>query len=135
LLRLARMTGQTAFEQAASDVFRSFAGDVGHYPAGHTFYLLALQFARSRGQDLVIAGSRHDAATVEACRAVQEAFLPQAVVLFRDESAQADALTEIAPFLAAQRPVNGKVTLYLCENYACRQPTHDVKQALAELNT
>ena len=65
-------------------------------------------------------------------RASRSRYLPQAVTLHRPDGDSVE-VAEIAPFLEAQRPIDGKVTGYICRNYACDLPTTDVETFLKGL--
>ncbi|WDL96825.1 thioredoxin domain-containing protein [Alicyclobacillus sp. ALC3] len=133
LIRLSRLTGDIMWAEMAGRVLTAFAGDVAHYPAGYTFYLMALLLATGPGQELVLAGWSDDEATKHALATVAKRFLPEAVVLFHDEMIPSRVWEEISPFSKDQAVVGGQVTLYVCENYACQAPTHDIVSALERL--
>ena len=44
-----------------------------------------------------------------------------------------DAIEEIAPFIAGQGMVDGRATVYVCENYACKLPVTDVPDLVSLL--
>lgn len=133
LIRLSRLTGDITWAEMADRLLSAFAGDVAHYPAGYTFYLMALLLATGSGQELVLAGWSDDEATKHALETVSKRFLPEAVVLFHDELIPSREWEEISPFSKDQAVVGGQVTLYVCENYACKTPTHDIVSALDRL--
>ena len=40
---------------------------------------------------------------------------------------------DIAPFAADYRIIDGKTTVYICENFACQQPTTNIEEAIQTL--
>jgi uncharacterized protein YyaL (SSP411 family) len=58
---------------------------------------------------------------------------PNKVVLVRPEGEQGEVISEIAPFAALQVAKDGKPTLYLCRDFACELPTHDVGHVVEQL--
>ncbi|WP_309118547.1 thioredoxin domain-containing protein [Paenibacillus sp.] len=124
LLRLARLTGEQRLAGYAERIFAAFAGAVQQYPTGHAMMLMGLSLAYGKPREIVIAGARGDAETEAMLRAVRSAFLPDAVVLLRD-----DALAH----LADKTPVNGAAAAYVCENYACQAPVTSAEALKAAL--
>jgi len=132
LLRLARLTGREELEESARNTLAAF-GSAARLPAGHTLYLLAADFALGPSYEVVIAGDPAAADTRAMRRAFQDRYLPHVVLLQRPEG-EAPPITALAPFALDQRSRGGQATAYVCRNYACRAPTTDVAQALANLS-
>jgi uncharacterized protein YyaL (SSP411 family) len=132
LLRLARLTGQSALEEAARRTLAAF-GSAARAPAAHTLYLLALDLALGPSFEVVIAGDPAASDTRAMLRAFQARYLPHLVLLQRPEGDE-PAITALAPFTLDQTSRGGKATAYVCRNYACRAPTPDVAQALSFLD-
>src|SRR5699024_3008595 len=40
---------------------------------------------------------------------------------------------DIAPFASNYKKINDKTTIYVCENFSCKQPTNDMDTALSYL--
>jgi hypothetical protein len=131
LLRLARVTGDPALEQAAQSLFRAFSGVVSRIPSAHTQLLGALDFALGPSREIVIAGEADDPVVTAMLRVLAERFLPRKVVLWNRPD-QARLLESIAPFVKGQRAKDGAAAAFLCENYACRAPV-TTADALARL--
>ncbi len=70
-------------------------------------------------QQIVIVEGERDANDLE--RAVALRYLPFAVTL-RVAPDRQRALAGSLPFIAAMRPVEGAAAVYVCRNFACRQP-------------
>jgi len=132
LLRLARLTGRVELEERAWKLMSSFSGELGRRPSGSTQMLCALDFALGPAYEIVVAGDPRAPDTRATLSALHEVFAPNKVVLLRPPGARVP-IVELAPFAAAQRPVDGRATIYLCENFTCRAPTHDVDAVLTTL--
>lgn len=99
---MARITQEELFEKQAEKLFRNFAQMVEHSPVSHTFLLTALQFALGPTKEIVIAGKRGAADTEAMLDEVQQAFLPDAVLLFRPEGEEQDQVTRAIPLFRAK---------------------------------
>src|SRR5262249_13394186 len=102
-------------------------------PSAHALYLLALDFALGPSFEVVVAGDPAAADTRAMLRAFQARFAPNLVLLLRPEG-EAPPIAALAPFTLDQQSRGGRATAYVCRNYACRAPTTDVAEALANLD-
>jgi uncharacterized protein YyaL (SSP411 family) len=132
LARIARFTGDMAWDEKARAVGSSFAPQVARVPMAHTFVLLAVDFLQGPSFEVVVAGARGAPDTRAMLDAVDRAFLPNKVVVLRP-SEDAAAVVEIAPYARDQVAIGGAATAYVCRNFSCDLPTtrvSDVIQAL-----
>jgi hypothetical protein len=132
LARMARLTGDMGYEDRAWRMIRAFSTDVARAPSGHTNFLLGLDFLLGPSYEIVVAGHRENRDTERMIGALRDRFLPNKVVLFRGEGVE-DPIVEIAEFTALQTAVDGKATAYVCQNFVCNLPTHDVREMLRSL--
>jgi len=134
LLRLARMTGQSTFEDKALGIARAFAESVNRVPSAYTQLLTAVSFARSPSHEIVIAGDPQAEDTKEMIAALRRAFIPNKVVMLRPADKRSAAITAIAPYTREHTAIDGRATAYVCRNYACNLPTTSVDKMLELLN-
>ncbi|WP_018133134.1 thioredoxin domain-containing protein [Effusibacillus pohliae] len=127
LLRLARLTGNQAYEKMAGRQFKAFSDNVKSYPPGFTHMLMALQFAVYGSKEIVIAGDPAASDTQEMLRMVRGEFLPNAVVVLNPTGKEAD-MGERFPVVQGKKAIDGKATVYVCENYACQAPVTDAAE-------
>jgi uncharacterized protein YyaL (SSP411 family) len=128
LLRLSRMTGDVFLEQKAEQALQAFSGLVGDYPMAYTQFLNAVDFALGPTQEIVIAGDPASAVTKAMQTAVQRAFRPNRVLLFKPVGSAGDRLAAACAYTQSLLPVDQQPTAYICENYACHRPITDVEQ-------
>jgi uncharacterized protein YyaL (SSP411 family) len=110
LLRLARIYGDDDLAKRATDVVRLVVNGLRRAPSAFGWTLCALDLHLSPPRELAIVAEPAD----EVARAALAPWQPNAVVAF----GPADGV----PLLEGKGRVDGKPTVYLCENFACRAP-------------
>ncbi|MEW6698628.1 MAG: thioredoxin domain-containing protein [Bacillota bacterium] len=133
LFRLARLTGNSRYEELAGQQLTSFARDLERYPAGYSFFMMAAYLSQEPPMEIVLAGKKDDPNLRQMISAVQRAFLPHAVIMTRYEEADLTALEKLLPLVKGKAPVEGKAAAYICKDFACREPVTDLKQLQAVL--
>jgi len=81
----------------------------------------------------VIAGTAGSPGVDAMRRAVEAAYVPNRVLVFRADG-DADRIGTIAPYTRDQESLDGAATAYVCRNFACERPMTDpgqVSRALA----
>jgi uncharacterized protein YyaL (SSP411 family) len=114
LLRLARIYGDAELERRAVGVFRLLVNGLGRAPSAFGWTLCALDLHFSPARELAIFADPGD----EIARAALVPWQPNTVVAFGP--------AESVPLLEGKHRVDGKPTVYVCENFACRAPATDV---------
>ena len=133
LLRLERMTADTTFADKAAALFSAFSGELGGSPSSHTMMISALDFALGPSFEVVISGHPGSPDTEAMLSALRQRFLPHKVVVFRPSDMPAPPIVDLAPFTRTQKPLQGKATAYVCQNYICNRPTTDPQAMLNAL--
>ena len=132
LVELARLTGEPTLEARAGEILAAYAGALTRMPSAHCQMLAALDMSLGPSHEIVVAGRREAADTRAMLRALQEAHLPNAVVLLREAGAD-DAMDRLAPFTTGMAAIGGKATAFACSGFACSAPTTDVEALLRQL--
>ena len=121
-LRLSRLTEKFEYEEKANQIFRTFSGSIKLQPFSHSFCLMALLFAFSRGQEIIIStDSRENAKPY--IDIINEKFSPFSVSLVYTHGDE--TLAEIAPFIKSYNTEPGKTKAYVCEKHSCKAPIAD----------
>ncbi|MGI6486534.1 MAG: thioredoxin domain-containing protein [Tepidanaerobacteraceae bacterium] len=128
LLKLSRMTGDAELSDKAWQLFSTFAGTVLSQPSAHAFLLTALLFALDVPKEIVIVGDSAEEDTRALIKKVRSHYMPNAITVFHSTSNQDEQIGELIPFVKEMRPKDEKATVYVCENYACKEPTTDLKR-------
>jgi len=122
LLRLARLTGEARYEDAALSLIRLVHKIVPEHPLAFGHLLRAIDFYLAPVREVALAGRDVSA----LARVVRGAYRPHVVL--------AGGGSEQVPLLAGRTPVDGQPAAYVCERFACRLPVTDpgeLERALA----
>jgi uncharacterized protein YyaL (SSP411 family) len=125
LVRLGRLIGRSDFLDAAERTMAVAVPLMQRAPTAAGQMLLALDRYIGPAHELVLVGdtARDDMKT--AIAAVQQRFLPRAVVAVRD-TASADLAGaqsgHLEPIFAGKESGDGQPMLYVCQNFACQRP-------------
>ncbi|MEA2523139.1 MAG: uncharacterized protein QOF73_366 [Thermomicrobiales bacterium] len=120
LLRLAAMTGNSAYQRRASAVLQTMARPMGEHPTGFGRFLSALDTYLATPREVAIAGRRDDPQVDALAATVFRRYEPNAILGFADQDDPAPA--GLFPFLAERPMKDSTATAYLCERYACLPP-------------
>jgi hypothetical protein len=121
LLRLARLSGERAWEEAALGVLRVGAPVVGRHPIGFGHALQALDFQLARVHEVAVVGEGRGAAKL--LDVVRGAYRPHLVLAGGPgEAVDGDGPGPAVPLLRERPLVEGRPVAYVCEGFACRAP-------------
>jgi uncharacterized protein len=123
LIRLARLTGEDRWDKKAEQLMHCFRPILEEHPSGYTAFLQALQFALQPSQELILAGSLNSPHLGEMQKIYFSKFHPYASILYHEGS-----LDKIIPWLADYPIESDSVAAYLCQNYTCQRPVHDIEE-------
>jgi uncharacterized protein YyaL (SSP411 family) len=130
LLRLARLSGEERYQQAADGVLRLNGPVAGRHPTAFGHLLQAIAFEHARVREVAIIGEGADGAGPLA-RAVRTRFHPHAV-LAGGPAPGPDGEPPPVPLLVGRDLVDGHPAAYVCEHFACQAPVGE-PEALAGL--
>lgn len=133
LIRLARMTGNTEFENEANLITRAFSSHITRSPNAYTMLLSAFDFAMGPSYEIVVVGNSQNGDTQQMLRALNQKFIPNKVVLVVDTDKDKAKISELAEFVSDFGSIDGKATAYVCSNFQCELPTTDVAKMLSLL--
>jgi uncharacterized protein YyaL (SSP411 family) len=121
LLRLARLTGEHRYEEAALGVLRLVHEIAPQHPAAFGHLLQALDFHAAPVREVAIVGP--DARPL--ARVVHGRHRPHLVL--------AGGAADDVPLLEGRTPVDGRAAAYVCERFACLRPVSEPDELAALL--
>jgi uncharacterized protein YyaL (SSP411 family) len=133
LLRLAKITGRADLLEKATTTLELFGGLMSSSPMASAQMLIGLDFLLGPVQEFAVIGPKDASATRQALGEIRRGFLPNKVLAWAEDAKAAQ--TADLPLLQGKKPA-GDVTIYICQNYTCREPIvglEGLKTALAKL--
>ncbi|NIP43063.1 MAG: thioredoxin domain-containing protein [candidate division Zixibacteria bacterium] len=133
LIRLARITARTEWEEMSHQLARAFASQVDRYPAGNTMLLSAVDYMVGPSFEIVISGDLENSDSHEMLTALRQKYIPNRVIIFRPGSESKPEIMQYAEYTKEQKSIGEKATAYICQNFTCSLPTSDIKAMLETL--
>jgi uncharacterized protein len=132
LLRLAALTGEARYREAADGALATVTPYLNRYPTAFANWLSAAHLAVEGIDELAIVGDPAQPGTRDLVAAgfeqARRAGRNVVIALSADPGASA------IPLLAGRTSIDGRPTAYLCRNFACRLPVTDAAALAAEFD-
>jgi uncharacterized protein YyaL (SSP411 family) len=122
LLRLAALTGEHRYEEAALGAVRLLHTIAPQHPQAFGHLLQALDFHVSPVREVALVGPGREPLE----RVVRSSFRPRIVL--------AGGAEDGVPLLAGREPVDGRAAAYVCERFVCRRPVTEPDELAALLD-
>ncbi|HGY90359.1 MAG TPA: thioredoxin domain-containing protein [Planctomycetes bacterium] len=133
LLRVADLTGEKRFAEAADQALRRLAGDLTESPLNHPALLQVLADRRGGLTEVVVIAQPDDPHGAALRREVNRRYLPDALVLFVTPQ-QARSAEKLIPLLESRGlGAAGEARAYVCRGGVCKLPTSDPKVLAGQL--
>jgi uncharacterized protein YyaL (SSP411 family) len=116
LLRLARMTGEARYEDAALSLIRLLHVIAPQHPLAFGHLLRAIDFHLAPVREVALAGDD----VGELARVVRGGFWPYTVLAGGDSDA--------VPLLEGRVPVDGQAAAYVCQHFTCQLPVTSAEE-------
>ena len=127
LLRLAALTGDRAYADAAESVFALFGQVAVNHPQAVAHLIRALDFHLSPVKEVALVAPAQANGLGELGRAVRARFRPRMVLAGGPEGSERPEL------LAGRTAVEGRPAAYVCEHFTCRMPVTEPDDLAAAL--
>jgi hypothetical protein len=124
LLRLAALSGEQRYEDAALGAIGLAVAMAARFPSAFGYILAAADFYLADVTEIALVGA--DTGAME--RALRNRFRPHAVL-----AGAPDGASSAVPLLASRSAVGGLATAYVCRGFACNAPVTTTSELLENL--
>jgi len=131
LLRLRALTGEESYGRHAADLLRAFQDSMTRAPTGFAHMLAAVDYYLHTPSEIVLVGPTESEEMASVVQTLWLQFRPRDLIVAVDPTVtdMASVAAQV-PLLEGKQMVDNRPTFYLCENYACQAPTHDVEEII-----
>ncbi|WLR43230.1 thioredoxin domain-containing protein [Bacillus carboniphilus] len=126
LVRLGRLTNNDEWLDKVNQMWKRFYAQVHSYGSGHTFFLQSVLEMHQQQREAVIVGKYLNAEQLK--KEIQKKVTYGWSIIFAEDVKE---WKFIAPFITSYHMIDNQPTLYVCQNYACQQPTTNIASLLA----
>jgi uncharacterized protein YyaL (SSP411 family) len=129
--KLGALTGKQEYFSTAYAIIHANGKNIQSYPNGFSAMLMTLSFLTGPRSEIMISGIGTSQERDACKQLILSTYLPHAVIAYNETGNQLDT---ISPMLAGQKSKED-LSIFLCKDYACTLPVHDVnslKEALAQ---
>jgi uncharacterized protein YyaL (SSP411 family) len=130
LLRLAALTGEGGYRQAAEAALGLMAPVAHRYPTAFAQWLIGLQLATAQIDEVAIVGDPASRATAVLLDVVRHRYRPATLLAAASEPDES-----AVPLLHDRSLLDGRPTAYVCRGFACRQPVTTPEELEAQLSS
>ncbi len=130
LARLSFHYDRDDWRQAATDAIRAYGRQMTRYPRAFAKSLAVVDFLTEGPVELAFIGDAVQGALSSLRQAVAHCYLPNRIIATSSPSTPSSL-----PLLKNRPSVSGLPTLYICRDYACRQPITDPHLVAEALHT
>lgn len=127
LVRLGKITANPIYDEFATSQAKAFADKVKSSLPGSTMFLSALDFAMGPSAEIILVGNDEDLKSSEMLLYIRKKFIPNKVVVFKSIDDNQSQLSELAQYTNNYSRLEGKLTVYACENYNCKLPVNSLE--------
>jgi hypothetical protein len=122
LILLAHLTGDPQHHARIEQTFGGAHVRIAGAGRSVPMMLAALSTWHAGVQQIVLVGSRQDAALGEMAGVVSRHHLPFAVTIIAEPGSHQERLAKTIPLIGAMTMKNGQPTAYVCRDFACQAP-------------
>ncbi|MDH3717895.1 MAG: thioredoxin domain-containing protein, partial [Planctomycetota bacterium] len=136
LLRLGKLTGRRQLTDTAVGVLQAAAARMQEFPSATGQLLLATEFHLDPTFELVLVGDSSTGETSDLIADIRHRFLPNYVFACRCPDSTAQRSTALDEIFTSKEEPPAMPALYVCENFACREPAiggEAAREAVARL--
>ena len=128
LLRLSRLTSDPHLEERVAGIGRCFSRLLHRSPASAAVMVSTLAMAAEGSQEVAIVGDPDAPDTRDMVHSLREGFFPHTVSMLVPPGEEGTEITGLIPAAGAMKSLDGKATAYVCQGFACRNPTTDIDE-------
>ncbi len=132
LLQLAALTRNEDYQRRAITILRTTANGVLRYPSAFGRILCALDFHLGAPKEIALIGPQDSPQTKTLANVIWQQYLPNKVVA--QGSPEDKKAEEILPLFQGRLTLSNDATVYVCENFTCKNPVSEPEELAALLS-
>ncbi len=125
------ITGEDKYKDIVDKQFKFFAANIKSGPMYHLFSVIAYMYNVLPIKEITIAYKNKDSEFYKFIDQINNRYMPFSIIILNGES---DKIEKINKNIKYKTSIEDKTTVYVCENYSCREPITDLNKFKEILN-
>lgn len=131
LLRLGRLSGDTAMENRGEKLIGASLEQIDRYPSAYAQWLIALDYALGPKTEVILVPGTDGSPPQPLLAELRRHFLPRAqAILYQPGDSR---LERLAPIVRGKTAVDGRPTAWVCRDQTCLPPATTVEEMVKRL--
>ncbi|WP_434281922.1 thioredoxin domain-containing protein [Clostridium botulinum] len=126
------ITGEDRYKYLVDKQFKFFATNIKSGPMYHLFSVMAYMYNVLPVKEITLAYREKDEDFYKFINEVNNRYIPFSIVTLNDKS---NEIEKINKNIKDKIAIKDKTTVYICQNYACREPITDLEEFKSLLST
>lgn len=127
LLRLSQLTGRNEYRVRSEKILQAFSINIKAAPQAMPQMMVALDYYLDTPRQFIIAGNPDSPDTRALLHEIHKHFIPNKALILTDGKETPPAATDHEKFIRSHKRIEGKATVYMCENFTCKLPVNNPK--------
>ncbi len=119
------ITGEDRYKDLVDKQFKFFATNIKSGPMYHLFSVIAYMYNISPVKEITLAYNEKDEDFYKFINELNNRYIPFSIVTLNDKS---NEIEKINKNIKDKIAIKDKATVYICQNYACREPITDLEE-------
>lgn len=125
------ITGEDRYKDLVDKQFKVFASNIKSRPVYHLFSIIAYMYNVLPIKEITVAYKKRDVEFYKFIDEINNRYMPFSIITLNDKS---DKIEKINKNIKGKTSIEDKTTVYICENYSCREPITDLNKFKEILN-
>ncbi|MBN2443556.1 MAG: thioredoxin domain-containing protein [Spirochaetales bacterium] len=128
LHKLARITGNSDYENHARRLIESTSSTMNTYPFYFTQLLYAFDSLSGRSFEIVMTGTQDEMSPF--LKALNESYHPNTIVVLKNPANPEENIDNLTTYTKNYNRRDEKPAIYVCKNFTCSLPVHNIKDMM-----
>lgn len=131
LILLYYITGNESYRDLVDKQFKTFGEIIKSSPMYHLFSIVAYMYNIFPLKEITLSYKKNKVELEKYINEINKEYRPFSIVILNDNSGELD---KINPNIKFKESINDKITIYVCEDYSCKDPIVTLEELKKILN-
>ena len=123
IVRISRILGDENLTKKAEEIVEAFSKEISLLPSAYTMFVSGIDLLANGTKEVIIVGDKKESESL--IKEIYRDYNPFLLAALKTKESKLGCISE---FIKRLERKDGKPTVYICENFTCKQPITDIKE-------